>query len=38
MLNKAYLAIENLDRDIESINIYGNSSNYNEIKKNEALI
>jgi hypothetical protein len=29
-LSKANLAIENLERDIESINIYGNNSNFNE--------
>ena len=38
MLSKAYLSIENLERDIESINIYGNSSNFKELQKNEALI
>lgn len=38
MLSKAYLAIENLERDIESINIYGNSSNFKEMQKNEGLI
>lgn len=37
-MTKAYLAIENLDRDVEAMNINGESNNFKENEKNEALV